>query len=129
MNFQGQKYSIWIEAEVWAEGEWTPADDNSDVIVAFENGERWVGTFFSYQNILSLAEKNRHTGERLGGKYFVATDMILVDEVSRERIEEVVAALIKENEFNTYFARCEEEADGDAQQHIQPEREERGCHR
>jgi hypothetical protein len=31
--------------------------------------------------------------------------MILVDEVSHERIEEVVADLIKENEFETYFAR------------------------
>jgi hypothetical protein len=48
----------------------------------------------------------------LNGKYFVATDMILVDEVSLERIEEVVADLIKENEFKTYFSRCEDDADG-----------------
>lgn len=111
MDSQRQKYSIWIEAEGWVEGEWTPADDNSDVTVTFENGERWVATFFSYQNILSLAEKNRGTGECLGGKYFVATDMILVDEVSRERIEEVVAKLLKENEFERYFAFCENAAD------------------
>jgi hypothetical protein len=81
------------------------------VIVTFESGERWVATFFSYQNILSLREKNRATGECLGGKYFSATDMILVDEVSRERIEEVVAEMLGQKEFATYFARCEGDAD------------------
>src|SRR5918998_6898861 len=100
MYSQRQKYSIWIEAEEWAEGEWTPADANSDVIVTFENGERWVATFFSYQNVLSLREKNQETGECLGGKYFCATDMILVDEVSRGRIEEVVAEMLDQKEFD-----------------------------
>jgi hypothetical protein len=37
--------------------------------------------------------------------------MILVDEVSRARIEEVIADLNKENECKTYFARCEADAD------------------
>jgi len=31
---------IWIEAEQWAEEEWNPDDDNSDVIVTFDSGER-----------------------------------------------------------------------------------------
>jgi hypothetical protein len=102
-----QKYSIWIEAEQWAPGEWTPSDDNTDVTVTFENGARWVATFFSYQNILSLACKNRGTGECLDGKYFVAADMILVDEVTRQRIEEVVADMIERNDFETYFTLTE----------------------
>jgi hypothetical protein len=106
-NSQSQKYSIWIEAEEWAPGEWTPTDDNSDVIITFEDGKSWVATFFSYQNISSLTEKNRQQGDCLSGKYFVATDMILVDEVSRERIEEVVIDLLKENEFQTHFTFCE----------------------
>ena len=112
MDSQRQKYSIWIEAEECAPGEWTPADGNSDVIVTFENGERWVATFFSYQNILSLRGKDRDTGECLGGKYFCATDMILVDEVSRGRIEEVIAEMLGRKEFATYFARCEGDAEG-----------------
>src|SRR5262249_32714919 len=102
-----QKYSIWIEAEQWETGEWTPSDDNTDVVVLFEDGSRWVATFFSYQNVSSLAEKNRATGECLGGKYFVATDMILVDEVTRQRIEEVIEELLNRSEFEIYFAPCE----------------------
>jgi hypothetical protein len=103
-----KKYSIWIEAEAWAEGEWNIFDDNTDVIVKFDDGTRWVASFFTYQNILSLAEKDKSTGECLGGKYFWASDMILVDEVSRERIEEVTAELLKENDFEKVFAFCEE---------------------
>ena len=97
--------SIWIEAEQWADG-WDPEDANSDVIVTFDDGARWAATFFSYKNILSLAEKNRDTGECLGGKYFCATDMILIDEVSRSRIEEVVHEMIKQQEFETFFIHC-----------------------
>ncbi len=108
MNSSSQKYSIWIEAEEWAPGEWTPADDNSDVIVTFEDGKRWVATFYSYQNISSLTEKNRQQGDCLGGKYFVATEMILVDEVSRERINEIIIELLKQGEFETYFTLCKE---------------------
>lgn len=44
----------------------------------------------------------------LGGKYFCATDMILADEVSRERIEEVVAEMLDRREFGAFFARCED---------------------
>ncbi len=69
---------------------------------------RWVATFFSYQNSSTLAEKNRQQDEYLDGKYIVAKDIILVDEVSRERIEEVVSDLMRQNEFETYFTFCED---------------------
>lgn len=101
------RYSLWIEAEQWADG-WNPDDVNSDVIVTFDNGERWVATFFSYKNIVSLADKNRDTGDCLGGMYFCASDMILVDEISRPRLEQVVGDMIEQDEFKTFFRYCEE---------------------
>jgi len=105
--------SIWIEAEEWAAGEWTPADDNTDVIVTCDDGSRWVATFFSYRNITSLVEKNQRTGECLSGKYFWASDMILVDEVTRARIEEVAHYLSEEEplEFKSVFTRVDEDAE------------------
>ena len=101
-----QKFTIWIAAEHWAEGEWKPVDDNSDVIVTLKDGSRWFATFFSYANIGSLTQKNTQTGECLGGKYFWATDMILVDEVTRAGIEEVVSNLLAEGYFESVFFRC-----------------------
>jgi len=103
MGLLMESYYIWIEAEQWSQGEWDPTDCNSDVMVSFEQGAKWVATFFSYQNILSLAKKNQKSGECLNGKYFWATDMIMVDELSRERVEEVVSHLIANGEFRSVF--------------------------
>jgi hypothetical protein len=64
---------------------------------------------YRYSNIEKLSQKNKETGECLNGAYFWATDMILVDEVSRKRIEEVVTHLIIEDEFDQIFKLCEPE--------------------
>ena len=106
-----QPYTLWIEAEECAPGEWNPADGNSDVIVTFSDGTRWVASFFSYANIDSLTAKNRITGECLAGRYFWPSDMLLVDEVSRRRIEEVIADLIAEGSFERVFSRCADSPD------------------
>jgi hypothetical protein len=98
-----ESYSVWIEAEMWAEGEWNPPDDNTDVTVTFADGTAWFATFFSYANIATITVKNRQTGENLHGRYFWAIDMILIDEVSRSRIEEVIAHLIATGDFEYMF--------------------------
>jgi hypothetical protein len=63
----------------------------------------WVATFSTYKNLSTLAKKNESTDECLNGKYFWAIHMILVDELSRERVEEVVSHLISEGEFESVF--------------------------
>ena len=107
--------SIRIEAEEWAD--WTPADDNTYAVVTLDDGSEWWANFYSYRNILSLTQQNQRTGELLDGKYFWAPDMILVDEVSRARIEEVITYLVTQKplDFQSIFTRHEdvEEADED----------------
>lgn len=103
MKKEDQSYTIWIEAEEWAPGTWTPKDDNTDVIVTYQDGRRWVASFFSYQNIAALTEKNKRTGECLSGAYFWASGMLLIDFVSRQSIEEVVDHLMKEGDFEAIF--------------------------
>ncbi|WP_068774125.1 hypothetical protein [Paenibacillus sp. FJAT-26967] len=105
---KGNSYTIWIEAEQWAEGEWNIHDDNTDVNVTFEDGSRWVASFFSYTNIQTLARTNQQTGECLCGKYFWGSDMILVDECSRNRIEEVIEHLLNTGDFERLFDKCDE---------------------
>jgi len=101
-------YKVWIEAEEWSEGELNIHNDNTDVIVKFNNGDRWCASFFTYNNIGKLVEKNKRSGECLHGKYFWASDMILVDKISRERILEVIDYLCKEGEFESVFKRLTE---------------------
>ena len=100
-----KNYTVWIEAEEWKPGEWDPENDNTDVCVTFADGSRWIATFFTYSNIGKLVEKYRRTGECNHGKYFWATDMILVDRVSRDRIEEIIQYLIDHEEFENVFSR------------------------
>ena len=89
---------IWIEAEERAPNEWNIADDNTDVTVTLSDESRWIATFSTYQNILSPAKKNQTTGECRSGAYFWAPEMILVDQISRPRIEEIVRHLVTGNE-------------------------------
>ncbi len=96
---------IWIESEakgVISGGE-MEANDNSDVIVTFTDGSRAISTFFTYENIEFLRQNNKETGECLSGKFFWASNMILVDKINREGIEEIVNYLLLEDEFHLVF--------------------------
>lgn len=101
-------YKVWIEAEEWAEGQWDINNGNTDVIVKFDNGSRWVASFFTYSNIAKLVEKDKQTGECLSGKYFWSSDMLLVDVISRDRIEEIIKHFIEEDSFESIFSKCSE---------------------
>ena len=50
--------SIWFESDNW-QNPYDENDSNMDVIFTLNNGTKWVSTFFTYQNILSLARKTR----------------------------------------------------------------------
>lgn len=104
-----RNYKISLESEHWASGEWNIEDGNTNVFVRFDDGDEWVATFFTYANITSLAEKNQRTGECLAGGYFWASDMFLIDEISRERIEKVVRHLLEDDEtnFSSVFTQVE----------------------
>ncbi|MGB8344289.1 MAG: hypothetical protein WCD86_05365 [Ktedonobacteraceae bacterium] len=103
MFHEKQSYAVWIEAECWVPGSWIPNDANTDVIVTYEDGSRWAATFVSYQNVQTLREKNQKSGESLSGSYFWATSMILVDEVSRQRVEQVICDLLSIGQFEAAF--------------------------
>ncbi len=97
--------NIWIESESKGPivGGLKITDDNSDVIVTFWDDKKYVATFFTYDNVKTLTEKNKKTGELLSGKYFWASDMILVHRIDRDTIEKVIDDLIREKYFDQLF--------------------------
>ncbi|RAR42208.1 hypothetical protein DP091_19490 [Paenibacillus sp. MDMC362] len=97
--------NIWIEAEIWPKGSWDCNDDNTDVIVVFPDRSKWIASFFTYQNIETLRQKNIQTGECMNGSYFWYSDMILIDVISRERIEQLIDHLIKLDHLQSVFNR------------------------
>jgi hypothetical protein len=99
--------SIWISSEEHGPilGGTAIVDDNTDVIVTFNDGSVYVATFFTYANVENLRRKNAETRECLSGKYFWASDMILIDRVDRGSIEQVIADLLREDSFDTVFSK------------------------
>jgi len=97
--------SIWIESEENGAilGGNSQTNDNSDVVVSFSDGSRYVATFFTYKNIESLRQKNNETGECLNGRYFWASNMLIISRIERREIEETIEHLISGNEFELVF--------------------------
>lgn len=81
-----------------------PIDENIDVEVVFESGALYVATFFTPENIRGLMEKNRRTGECLGGLYLWASDMIIVERLTRDVVSRAVADLLASGEFESAFS-------------------------
>ena len=93
--------TIWCEFEQWPS--YDPLDDNSDIIVTLEGGSRWAATFMTYQNVKTLAKKNRQTGECLSGQYLDIPHLILVGELSRTSVEATVEDILQNGSLAVCF--------------------------
>ena len=98
--------SIWYEADEWAEL-FSENDDNMDVIFTLSDGTKWIASFFTYRNILSLARKNKETGECLNGLYFCAADMILIEKLTKDNIQRVLDEILKKEKVHIYCTQIE----------------------
>ena len=110
-----QPFLLWIEAEEWAPGRWTPSDDVTDVIVTLADGSRWIASFCAFDHLATLRANCAESGENLGGRYLWASDLVLVDDTSRSSIEAVVRDLLANDELQSAFSPADEDAeDGEA---------------
>ncbi|HEX8717405.1 MAG TPA: hypothetical protein VF722_10570 [Gemmatimonadaceae bacterium] len=97
--YRGQYTITWVEDDFGID----PADDNVDVVVRFEGGERFVATFFTLENLRSLMEQYNETGECMNGLYVWSSHMIVIARLTRENVERAVADLIESDEFDAAF--------------------------
>lgn len=79
-----------------------PDHENIDVVVEFES-QRFAATFFTLRNINRIMERHQASGESDHGRYFWASDMIVVPRITLEEIERTVSHLIEVGEFETAF--------------------------
>ena len=82
-------------------------NESTDVIVEFKGGDTYISTFFTYKNLETKRMEYQNTGEFLGGKYFWEERMVFVDQITEDRIEEVVVHLIDEGDFQKVFRKLE----------------------
>jgi hypothetical protein len=103
-------FLLWIEAEEWPAGQWTPADDVTDVVVTLPDGSRWVGSCCAFAHLATLRRNCAETGENLGGRYLWASDLVLVEDTSRATLEAVVRDLLARDELGAAFSELEADA-------------------
>lgn len=97
---------IWYEFEEWAE-EIDMNDCNSDVVFQLSDGSKWCATFFTYQNLLTLSNKNQNTKECLSGQYFYADKPIFISKMEKSVILSVINDIItNELENNKELIPC-----------------------
>ena len=89
----------WVEDDFGID----PADDNVDVFVDFANGTRYTATFFTLENVRTLMERYRETGECAHGLYSWASHMIIVERLTKAHVERTVADLLVTGEFTRAF--------------------------
>jgi hypothetical protein len=78
-----------------------PDNGNIDVEIIFNDGTKYVPTFFTLKNISSLMDSYRDTGECKNGLYFLAADTIIVKQITKEVISETINDLVKTGELFT----------------------------
>lgn len=83
-------------------------NDNVDVQVTFPNGERFSAVFFTIRNIEALIKRYKKTGECAGGLYFWASNMIIVESLTKKTICKTIDRLLAEDEFEYIFSKNEE---------------------
>jgi len=106
-----QNIQIWFKSENFGpiiSGE-AIYNDNTDVIIEFDSGEKYVATFFTFKNIEHLRKNYLKSGECLNGKYFWASDLLLIDKITREDIEIVIDHLLTSGEFYSVFNKINDE--------------------
>src|SRR5918998_864021 len=105
MDPERSQFRLWISAEHWAPGEWTPRDDVTDIVVTLADGTRWTATCCAYGHVATLRRLWEQNGEALGGRYVWMANLILVEDTSRETTTEVITSLLRSSEFRSAFAR------------------------
>jgi hypothetical protein len=79
-------------------------ESNVDVYISFGNSEKYFCTFFTVSNIEYLLKRYSETGENNYGRFFWATNMIILKEITLENMRSCVNSLLIDGTFHDAFA-------------------------
>ena len=94
---------VYLSAQRGNHHDFDPSNGNTDVIVVFDSGDKYLARFFTYNNIEQLRLENQLNGDFLSGKYFHAKPMVLVNNCTSSNIEEVIHDMLAEGDFFEVF--------------------------
>ena len=81
-----------------------PENDNIDVEITLEDGRVYSASFFTLKNIQEIMNKYKSTGECINGLYFMASDMIIIEEISEDKLRNTISDIIMSENISAYFS-------------------------
>lgn len=85
-------------------------NDNYDIEIAMDNGKRYSGSIFTLENIKSIMNKDKQTGESCHGLYFGGCkDLLIVETLSIDVIARLVASIYDDKMIEEVFVPLDEE--------------------
>ena len=85
-------------------------EENIDVFVKLDNGQQYVGSFYTLRKVIKMKESGQHSGEYCNGKCFWESNMIIVDEINDDVLHEAIQNLLENDGFYTAFFPANKEA-------------------
>jgi hypothetical protein len=76
---------------------------NTDVIVHFENGDRYSAVFFSHQSLKNLIENDAQMKRHESYEYYRILDIVLIKDFNKGNVLPVIEAMIREGDFQLIF--------------------------
>jgi hypothetical protein len=74
------------------------ANTGTDVIVRMDNGDEYIATFISLQNMEYMIHEHKNSDER-----YKIVDAVLVDDYSDSGIKSVIEHMMTEGDFQVVF--------------------------
>ncbi len=113
MSFKVKEVFLSINSGDHSDNVYDINNSNTDVIVLVEEetesnkieSQKYIASFFTYQNIDTLVSEHQENGLFLNGTYFYAKNMLLIKDCSKSTVTKVIMDLIDDGSFKEVFLR------------------------
>jgi hypothetical protein len=100
----GSVKSIILTAEYLNDTDIDYNDLNTDVIVQFDNGDKYSATFFSVKNLQNMIDELDHLQDRNAVRqYYKIMNMVLVKDFNQGDLQPIIEAMLSEGDFQLIF--------------------------
>jgi hypothetical protein len=100
----GKVNKIILTAEYFHQGDIDYNDLNTDVIVQFEDGDKYSATFFSFQNLQNMIHEASYMDDKIGiGRYYKIMNMVLVKDFDQSNLRPIIDTMLAEGDFQLIF--------------------------
>ena len=95
--------SIKLSAEYLGDDKVNYDNLNTDVIVEFKSGERFVASFYSINKLKDFIKEVEQTDDYKSGQFYRLMELILVKDLNTENLYPVIESMLNEGDFQLVF--------------------------